>query len=155
MKRDLEVSCPYCKRKNGVKKYGLTRKKVQRYKCSCGKSFILSVAEEKKPNCPECKDNTYVIKWGIIKDENRSTRYKQQRYRCKFHKISFSQRINNFDEKKIIKAYLTHGDDGLKEFVFDESANFIGKNFVACMEIIREYEKLSESERYILYADLF
>ncbi len=152
MQKEDEIRCPYCKKKNRVMKYGYTEKRIQRYRCGCGKSFIIPVVEEKKPNCPECKNNTHVIKWGEIKDENRSPRYKQQRYFCKIHKMSFSKTLKIFDEKKIIKAYLSYGDDGLKEFLFDESG-FNRKKFIACMDIIREYERMS-AERYIIYGDL-
>ena len=152
MQKNPEVSCPYCKKKNGIKKYGFTRKNVQRYKCICGKSFILPVVEEKRPNCPICKNNMNVIKWGKINEKYDNPRYKKQRYFCTTDKKHFSRTIKIYDEEKIIKTYLALGDDGLKEFCFDGSV-FNVKTFTACREIINEYNKMTE-ERYMINGDL-
>ena len=88
--------------------------------CFCGKHLFCPLLK-KIPNCPRCKNNTHVIKWGETKNKIWYIQYKQQRYFCKIHKISFSKILNNFDEKKLLKAYLGRGDEALKEYVFDES----------------------------------
>lgn len=93
-----------------------------------------------------------VIKWGEIKEKYENPRYKKQRYFCTTDRKHFSRTIKTYDEEKIIKTYLESGNEGLKEFLFDESG-FNYKTFTAFMEIIREYERMS-AERYIIYGDL-
>lgn len=144
-----KLCCPNCgKSGNMIKKNGLTSKGTQRYKCHCGKTFILPTDEE-MPNCPNCKNNTNVIKWGEVKNKYGYIRDKQSRYYCKEHKITFSKKDRRFDEMAIIKAYILGGDIALREFVYDESG-FNCATFNACMEILQEYRKMSKEEKELL-----